>query len=123
MGTRDVHIFIHRGRDNSETKHDPSNGQFAAGGSSGKKAEGGSEGGVHPHAHMHAIQERLYREKSRLKGAKTEKERKFREVQVAQAEKEITREKQFLEKKGTPYKQDEDLSDLSDDDLMRELTK
>ena len=40
MGTRDVHIFIHRGRDSSETKHDPSNGQFAAGGSSGKKAEG-----------------------------------------------------------------------------------
>jgi hypothetical protein len=40
MGTRDVHIFIHRGRDSSETKHDPKNGQFAAGGSSGKKSSG-----------------------------------------------------------------------------------
>ena len=47
MGTRDVHIFIHRGRD-AETKHDPKNGQFAAGGSSGKKAEGGKKGSGNP---------------------------------------------------------------------------
>ena len=43
MGTRDVHIFIHRGRDSSETKHDPKNGQFTGGGGGGGGGSGGGK--------------------------------------------------------------------------------
>ena len=98
-----------------EGKHPrASNGQFGSGGGGSKED---------PHSHMHALQDRLFREKQRMNSAKTNKDREFRKVQVAQVEKEIAHEKKFLEKKGTPYKQDEGASNMSDEDLLNELLK
>jgi hypothetical protein len=115
--TRDRNGHLHVFLDSAESKHDPKNGQFAKGGGSG----GGSEE-QHPHSHMNALQDRLYRETQRLKNAPNERERKFRETQVTQAKKEIAQEKVFLEKKGTPYKEDEG-PDLSEEELLKELLK
>lgn len=112
-------LVIH-GRDAGfeESKHPrANNGQFGSGGGGGGSKEG------HPHSHMHALQDRLFREKQRMNNAKTNKDREFRKVQVAQVEKEIAQEKKFLEKKGTPYKQDEDVSNMSDEDILNELLK
>ncbi|RUU99463.1 hypothetical protein EOB36_20515 [Mesorhizobium sp. M6A.T.Cr.TU.017.01.1.1] len=47
-------------------------------------------------SHLNAIEARLYREQVRLAAATNKGERAFREVQVAQAEKELANEHKFL---------------------------
>ena len=66
--------------------------------------------------HYDAIQTRLANERGRLGQAKTEAERKFREVQVSQAEKELASEIKFLESKGIKPP-----DEMSDEDLLAEL--
>jgi hypothetical protein len=64
-------------------------------------------------SHLHALEEGLAREKTRLGFAKTKREKLFREVQVSQLEKEIKGEKLLL---GLA-----DLPDMSDDELLAAL--
>lgn len=66
--------------------------------------------------HLVALHERLHREKTRLSEAKTDKERALRTVWVSQIEKEIAGELEFL-----GMAPDNDVIDLSDDELLVEL--
>ena len=66
-------------------------------------------------SHLVAIHARLDREKARFKAATNEKERKFRAVQVSQAEKELAAEMRFLGMKSSP------LPNMSNEELLREL--
>ncbi len=68
-------------------------------------------------SHLTAITERLERERERLASATSEDERKFREVQVSQAEKELRDERKFL---GLPEKNAEELLE-EDKALLSEL--
>ena len=76
----------------------------------------GSGGGNIDYSHLNALEESLFREEQRLRAAKTEKERAFREVQVSQKKKEIAGERKFL---GLPEEAPE--PDLDDDDLLAAL--
>ncbi|MFS4518214.1 hypothetical protein ACMFLR_30620, partial [Delftia tsuruhatensis] len=66
-------------------------------------------------SHLVALEEGLSRERARLRSAKTDAERTARAVKVAQAEREVAGERKFL---GLP---NEELLDLSDDELAAEL--
>lgn len=90
------------------------NGQFGSGG--GGSGEQKTLPDLH---HLGVLRESLSREKGRLKDAKTAKEKAFRESAIASKEKEIEGELKFLKDKHG-Y-EEPDLSDLSDEDLMREL--
>jgi hypothetical protein len=65
--------------------------------------------------HLDAIQARLHRERARLAAATTQKDRTFRTVQIAQAEKEMAAEMKFLGIEDAPQ------SDMTDDDLLAAL--
>lgn len=65
-------------------------------------------------SHLHALEERLVRERVRLGAAASESERALRAAWVAQAEREITTERAFL---GLPVEGPEP----ADDELLREL--
>lgn len=65
-------------------------------------------------SHLDAIQQRLYREKARLAAATNENERRFREVQVMHAERELAAEYEFLGLGADPC-------GMSDDELLAEL--
>ena len=67
-------------------------------------------------SHLAALQVRLSHGKGYLSAARTAKERKLRAVWIAQIEKEIASERQFL---GLPV--EEALPEMSDDDLLAEL--
>ena len=66
-------------------------------------------------SHLHAIQERLFRETQRLRCATTEAERAFRHRQVSQAEIEEAAEYRFLGIEPAT------VAELSDDELLAEL--
>lgn len=66
-------------------------------------------------SHFDAIHARFLRESARLAEAHTPGERAFREIQVAQALKEMADELTFL---GCPAPS---LADMSDDELLAEL--
>ncbi|WP_448868975.1 hypothetical protein [Delftia acidovorans] len=66
-------------------------------------------------SHLVALEEGLSRERARLRSAKTDAERTARAVKVTQAEREVAGERKFL---GLP---NEELLDLSDDELAAEL--
>lgn len=68
------------------------------------------------HSHLDAIQLRLSHERARLSSARTLKEKRQREVWVAQAEKELADEYRFL-----GIQPDSSVEEMSDDDLMAEL--
>lgn len=68
------------------------------------------------YVHLNALELRLHRERGYLSVAKTEGEKALRSVWIAQIEKEIKAEREFL---GLPAVAVE--SELSDDDLAREL--
>jgi hypothetical protein len=82
---------------------------------------GGPLGGVPKGAigssmsHLDALNLRLSNERNRLAKARTATEREQRQVWVAQVEKEIAREEEFLGKQAGP------LPEISDDDLLKEL--
>lgn len=65
--------------------------------------------------HLNALELRLSNERNRLSQASTDTERKLRSVYVAQAQKEIAAELEFL---GLEPLQ---VTDLNDDDLLAEL--
>lgn len=67
--------------------------------------------------HLVALHEGLSREKQRLLEAKTVQERELRTVGIAQREREIAREMEFL-----GMTSDSDLPDLSDDELLAVLS-
>lgn len=67
-------------------------------------------------SHLHALELGLSHERERLARARTPREREMRAVWVAQREKEIACERQFL---GLPAPVA--LDDMSDDDLLREI--
>lgn len=66
--------------------------------------------------HLNALELRLHNETTRLKSAKTAKERSHRTVWVAQAQKELDREKERLGLTGNSEE-----IDLSDEELLAEL--
>lgn len=66
-------------------------------------------------SHLDAIQARIWREEARLAAATNDRERAFRQREIAAAKKEEAAEYKFLGI--VPPTQD----DLSDDDLLREL--
>lgn len=68
-------------------------------------------------SHMDALQSRLFREKQRLAAATTERERAFRQREIAACEREIAGEYRFLGVEPPPA----NLLDMSEDELMREL--
>ncbi|NYT42328.1 hypothetical protein HZY97_16265 [Sphingomonas sp. R-74633] len=68
-------------------------------------------------SHLNALEEGLVRERARLADASTEGERETRRVWVAQREREIAGERKYL---GLP--EADHLDDLSDDDLLAELS-
>jgi hypothetical protein len=68
--------------------------------------------------HLVALHESLDREKQRLAEATSDKERAFREHCICQKKKEIAQEYKFLNM--TP---DEELPDISNEDLLAELLK
>lgn len=73
--------------------------------------------------HLDAIDDRILRERSRLLDAKTDRERAFREREIASAEKERATEVAFLLTKGIdmrPLALAEIL--MSDDELLCELS-
>lgn len=70
-------------------------------------------------SHLEALQFRFSNEKSRLNNARNKNEKSFREILVAQIEKEIQGELKFLESKG--IKIDTSVEQMSDDELMAEL--
>ena len=61
--------------------------------------------------HLDALQLRLFNERGYLAKAKTEGERELRRVWIAQIEKEIVGEREFIAKQ----------DDISDDELLAEL--
>lgn len=65
--------------------------------------------------HLDALNLRLSHEKSRLANAKTEAEKELRRVWVAQIEREISGELNFL------GKSEPELPEMSDDELLAEL--
>jgi hypothetical protein len=67
-------------------------------------------------SHLVVLQERLSRERARLAEAKTEKQKAFHQVKVAQAEREIEGEMKFL---GMDMNAAQVV--ISDDDLLAEL--
>lgn len=67
--------------------------------------------------HLQALYLRLSRERGYLSIAVSPREIELRNVWIAQIEKEISREIEFL------GKQDDDLPDMSDDELLAELSK
>lgn len=67
-------------------------------------------------SHLHALEHRLHNERGYLAKAKTEGERQLRSVWIAQIEKEITEERKHL---GTG---DEPLPEMTDDELLAELS-
>lgn len=84
------------------------NGEFGKGGTHTKES-------TRDTSHLVALETRLSNEKKRLANAKTKKEKEYRAVVVAQAEKEIKGERKFLGMK------EEDKLDISADDLYKEL--
>lgn len=68
-------------------------------------------------SHLIVLQDRLSRENSRLSNASTENEKTFRQVTVDQAKREIEGEMKFL---GMSIRTE--LKDISDDELLAELT-
>jgi len=64
--------------------------------------------------HLHALEDRLAREKTRLQRATTDAERQFRAKQITACEKEIAGERKFL---GL------DEITLSDDELLAALAQ
>lgn len=67
-------------------------------------------------SHLVALHEGLAREKQRLAEAKTTKERELRQVWIAQREREIAKEMEFL-----GMTAEDKLTTLSDDELLNEL--
>ena len=67
-------------------------------------------------SHLHAIQDRLIRERARLETARTGGERALRVAWVAQAEREVAAERDFL-----GLAPDTPAAPLSDDELLAEL--
>lgn len=67
--------------------------------------------------HLEALQSRLNRERARFNGARTEKERIFRQRQIVACEKEIAGEYKFL---GIAPPTTEEIL-MSDDELLAEL--
>ena len=65
--------------------------------------------------HLDYLELRLSNERSRLADAKSDGERELRQVWVSQLEREIAREIEFLGGKA------QDLTDISDDELLAEL--
>lgn len=65
--------------------------------------------------HLAALRGRLFSERQRLASAKTDNERRLREVWIAQIEREIDGEIDFLEQ------EDEAISQMSDDELLAAL--
>lgn len=88
-------------------------GKFGSGG-------GSSESSSIDTIHLDAIEYRLSNERARLSAAKTPREKAFRQQQVAQAEKELKSEYDFLEKKHG-YKPSEEDKNMSDEDLLKAL--
>lgn len=72
--------------------------------------------------HLNALQVRLSNERNRLTKAKTKNERELREVWVAQLEKEVAREIEFL-KVNAEYIKDDPTIEMSDDELLAALTE
>lgn len=73
--------------------------------------------------HLNALEHRLFNEKQRLDAATGKREKEIRTVWVAQIEREIEKEKEFLRKRGI-VAQDasaDELPDMSDDELLAEL--
>ena len=66
-------------------------------------------------SHLHAIEDRLIRERARLAAAKGERARALRAVWVAQAERELAAEQWFLGLTAAPA------GPLSDDELLAAL--
>ena len=66
-------------------------------------------------SHLNALELRLSNERNYLSNAKTEKEKSLRTVWIAQIEKEIKSEKEFL-----GLTQEDDVN-LTDDELLAEL--
>lgn len=62
-------------------------------------------------SHLNALELRLSNERNRLAQAKTNKERELRKVWIAQIEKEIASERNFVGKE----------TEMSDDELLAEL--
>lgn len=72
--------------------------------------------------HYAALMTRLSHEKQYLLEAKTEQEKELRTVWIAQIEKEITQEVEFLKSKGiNVYSEKSEVDSMSDDDLLNEL--
>ena len=71
--------------------------------------------------HLSTLQLILSNERNRLAKAKTENERALRKVFVAQLEKQIACEIEFLEK-NAGYIKDDPTIEMSDDELLRGLT-
>ncbi|ENZ77964.1 hypothetical protein OR214_02240 [Ralstonia pickettii OR214] len=67
-------------------------------------------------SHLVALQHRLFRERTRLAEATSDKERALRQVWVAQAERELEGELKFLGMDGSGH-----VAEISDDDLLAEL--
>lgn len=103
-----------------ESKHPrDESGKFGSGGGGGSGSEKSSVKSTPDLHHLDALRESLSREKGRLADAKSPKDKAFRESAIASKEKEIEGELKFLKEK---YGYEEaDLSDLSDEDLLREL--
>lgn len=71
-------------------------------------------------SHLVALEQRLSRERERLKNARSSQEVAQRTVYVQQAEKEVASERDFL---GLAQSPSPDLDALSDDELLQELKK
>lgn len=71
-------------------------------------------------SHLHAIEDRLFSERARLRAATKPSEIEWRTMNVAGIERELQQERKFL---GLPPQQtiDEILAEMSDDDLLAEL--
>lgn len=67
-------------------------------------------------SHLKALELRLSNERVRLSNARTEDEKKMRQVWVAGIEKEIEQEKQFLS-----VKDNQAGATVSDEDLLKQL--
>jgi hypothetical protein len=75
-------------------------------------------------AHLESLMIRLYNERSRFENS-SGKEKDMRAVWVAQCEREIENEKQFLADRGITFPEslDEIFSDMDDNELLSELLK
>ena len=71
--------------------------------------------------HYEAIEQRYFHEKSYLAAAKTGRERKWREHNIAMIERELEGEIDFLEKRGIDCSLLKQTAELTDEELLSEL--